>query len=124
MTANQVVILPDDSGNAGKNIRTNIRNVTLNTGATANVNEHYLILVGQTTGNVMEVAPNNQGNVTTRSALGLTANTPASASVQLTSGTVIAANAARTGFICYNLSSNHISLGFGQAAVLNRGVTI
>lgn len=49
---------------------------------------------------------------------------PASATVQATSGVVLQANATRFGLTLINTSVNTISLGLGQAAVLYSGITL
>jgi hypothetical protein len=54
----------------------------------------------------------------------LTANSPAAASVGLTSAQVLASNASRKGLTLTNTSTANISLGFGSAAVLNSGITL
>lgn len=116
--------LPIDTGNAGKLVRTNERNVTLSTGATANVEEHVNIFVGINSGNLAEVNSANQVNVTGRSASGLTANAPGSSSVGTSTTSVLGGNSSRTGFVCTNLSSNNIFLGLANNAVLNQGIAL
>lgn len=55
----------------------------------------------------------------------LTALSPTTATVGITSGLVVASNASRKGLVIVNLSTNVISLGFGSsAAVLNSGITL
>lgn len=55
----------------------------------------------------------------------LTPLTPTSASVGVTSSTVVSSNSSRKGLTLVNLSTNVISLGFGSnAAVLNSGDTL
>ena len=55
----------------------------------------------------------------------LTALTPTTQTVGITSGQVVASNASRKGLAIINLSTNVISLGFGaSAAVLNSGITL
>jgi hypothetical protein len=49
---------------------------------------------------------------------------PGSATVTGSSSQVVAANAARTGLMLTNTSGDTISIGFGNAAVLFRGVTL
>jgi hypothetical protein len=56
--------------------------------------------------------------------LPLVPQTPANASVGVASGSILAANVFRRGLILVNISSNRISIGFGQAAVLDSGVTL
>lgn len=54
----------------------------------------------------------------------LTGAAPATVSVGVASAEAVAANAARKGLVLINLSANTISLGLGNAAVLNQGITI
>ena len=54
----------------------------------------------------------------------LTSNSPAVATVGLTSAQALASNANRKGLILTNTSSANISLGFGTSAVLGRGITL
>lgn len=54
----------------------------------------------------------------------LTAAAPAAASVGAGSGQVVASNANRKGLTLVNTSGNRISLGFGNAAVLDSGITL
>lgn len=54
----------------------------------------------------------------------LSPNSPATVSVGVTSGTLLAANASRKGLIVINTSANTVSIGFGAAAVLNSGITL
>lgn len=50
---------------------------------------------------------------------------PTAASVGVTSTTIVAANANRTGLVIVNTSSNVVSLAFGaNAAVLDSGITL
>jgi hypothetical protein len=117
--------LPTDSGNTGKLVRTWERNVTLNTGATANVREHFTQIVGSNSGNLVEANAVNQLFVIGRSASGLTPNAAGSANVSTSSAQVLGVNANRTGFVCTNLATNNIYLAFnGNAAALNSGVAL
>lgn len=52
------------------------------------------------------------------------ASAPTAASVGVASGQVVAANGSRKGLILVNTSGNRISLGLGQAAVLDSGPTL
>jgi hypothetical protein len=54
----------------------------------------------------------------------LTPSAPASASVADSSGEAVAANASRKGLVLINLSNNTISLAFGAAAEVNKGITL
>ena len=54
----------------------------------------------------------------------LTPGSPTAASVGVTSGSALAANASRKGLVLVNTSANYISLGFGAAAVLYSGITL
>lgn len=54
----------------------------------------------------------------------LTPAAPASVSVGLTSTSVLAASAGRKGVYLVNTSTGYISLGFGAAAVLWKGITL
>jgi hypothetical protein len=54
----------------------------------------------------------------------LTAAAPAATSVGIASAQAVATNANRKGLILMNTSANTISLGIGQAAVLNSGITL
>lgn len=49
---------------------------------------------------------------------------PTSASVGVTSSTIVSANLARSGLVLINLSANTVSFGLGVAAVLNSGITL
>ena len=61
--------------------------------------------------------------VSTKTAL--TALSPTTQTVGLTSGQVVASNTSRKGLAIINLSTNVISLGFGaNTAVLNSGITL
>jgi hypothetical protein len=124
MPGQNYIELPTDTGNQGKLVHVYERNVTLSTGATANVQEHFNIWVGINSGNYAEVNARNQGNVTTRASSGLTPNAGGSASINTTSTSVLGVNASRTGFVCNNISSSNISLAFGTAAALNQGITL
>lgn len=63
------------------------------------------------------------GTVSTKTPL--TASSPATATVGVSSSTVVAANASRKGLAIINLSSNVISIAFGSnTAVLNSGITL
>lgn len=54
----------------------------------------------------------------------LTGAAPTSASVGVASAQAVAANANRKGLVLVNTSANRISLGFGNAAVLDSGITL
>lgn len=54
----------------------------------------------------------------------LTPSAPAAATVGISSASAVAANANRKGLSIVNTSINRVSLGFGQVAVLNSGVTL
>ena len=55
----------------------------------------------------------------------LTPSAPASATVGVASGQIVAANGARRGLVVINTSANTVSLAFGSnAAVLNSGITL
>ena len=55
----------------------------------------------------------------------LTASSPTTASVGITSAQVVASNANRKGLVIVNLSSNTVSFGIGaNPAVLNSGITL
>lgn len=54
----------------------------------------------------------------------LSASAPGSASVGVASAQAVAANANRKGLVIVNLSSNRVSIGIGQAAVLDKGITL
>lgn len=56
--------------------------------------------------------------------IALTASAPAAASVGVTHGQVLAANANRRGLVLVNTSTNVISIAFGSSAVLNSGITL
>lgn len=53
-----------------------------------------------------------------------TPSPPAAASVGIASGVALAANPARRHLVLVNTSGGNISLGMGQAAVLNSGITL
>ena len=53
-----------------------------------------------------------------------TASAPAGASVGVASGSVLAENADRKGLTVVNLSSNRVSIAFGNPAVLDQGITL
>lgn len=55
---------------------------------------------------------------------GLNPGNPTNASVGISSGSALAANANRTGLVVVNTSSNTVSFGLGVAAVLNNGITL
>lgn len=67
---------------------------------------------------------NNIGKVTKDTPTALTASSPASASVGVTSGQVVAANASRKGLVLINTSIGNVSFGLGANAVLNNGITL
>lgn len=54
----------------------------------------------------------------------LSADAPATVSVGVASGEVLARNASRRGAVFVNTSNNRISFGIGTAAILDRGITI
>ncbi len=54
----------------------------------------------------------------------LTPAAPAKVAVGVGDGVAVAANAVRTGLVLVNTSAAHISLGLGQAAVLDSGITL
>ena len=54
----------------------------------------------------------------------VSADTPVSVTVGVASGSVLAQNNNRKGATFVNLSTNRISFGLGQAAVLNKGITL
>lgn len=49
---------------------------------------------------------------------------PTAATVGAASSQIVAVNKARTGLVIINTSANTVSLGLGQAAVLNSGITL
>lgn len=57
-------------------------------------------------------------------AVPLTAAAPAAATVGVASAQAVAANASRKGLVLVNTSVNTISVGLGNAAVLNSGITL
>lgn len=54
----------------------------------------------------------------------LTPASPDSAEVEILSSQILPANAARMGLVLLNLSGNTISIGLGEPAVLNHGITL
>jgi len=54
----------------------------------------------------------------------LTAAAPNNVSVGVASGALVATNANRTGLNIKNLSGNVVSIAFGTAALLNKGITL
>lgn len=78
-------------------------------------------------GGTWTVQPGNTANTTpwlVTTKISLTASSPASASVGVTSALAVAANANRKGLVLTNLSNKTISFGIGTAAVLNAGITL
>lgn len=65
---------------------------------------------------------NDRANVNTRESR--TGSAPTSASVGTSSAQAVASNSNRKGLILTNVSANTISLGIGQTAVLNDGITL
>lgn len=71
--------------------------------------------------------PGNTANTTAwlvNTKVDLTPSAPTAASVGVASAQAVAAAATRKGLVLTNTSSNTISLGFGNAAVLNSGITL
>lgn len=78
-----------------------------------------------TAGNLQTLSTDTTGAVFVTDRLNLTAAAPASVSVGVASGTVIAANTARRGLVLTNTSTGIISLNLaGGTAVLRSGVTL
>ena len=78
---------------------------------------------GSATVNVQHVIVDS-GSISTGGTTPLTPASPGAATVGVASGSVLAANASRTGLVLVNTSTNTISIGFGAAAVLNSGITL
>lgn len=71
---------------------------------------------------VVSLSPNNLTIVSTKTPL--TANSPATATVGVTSAQALAANSARKGLVIFNESANTVSIGIGATAVLSSGITL
>lgn len=65
--------------------------------------------------------PNGQ-LVSTKNSLG--ANNPTSATVGITSATILNNNTSRKGLVLTNISTNTISIGIGTAALLYKGISL
>ncbi len=78
-----------------------------------------------TDGDVGPIQVDSNGNqVTTTARKSLTGSAPTSSSVAATSGSALASNSSRKGAYFKNVSNAVISLGVGQTAVLNDGITL
>ena len=78
--------------------------------------------VGTEGGIVTRNIPSGTQTVSSKSPL--TAASPTTVSVGITSASAVASNSSRKGLILTNLSTNNISFGIGVAAVLNNGITL
>lgn len=81
-------------------------------------------LVGTSLTSALPVQPGTGAVFTVNSTIAANGNAPAAVSVGVASTAVLGANAARKGLTLVNTSSNTISLAFGNAAVLNSGITL
>lgn len=77
-----------------------------------------------TTGNTNPLSLRTNGHLRVDSRYPLTASAPAAATVGTSSGQAVASNTGRLGLVLVNTSSARISLGFGQTAVLDSGITL
>lgn len=84
----------------------------------------YVKLVNSTTGSIVETGTASNPLPVKQTNTSLTADTPAAAVVGTSSSLVLAANTARKGVVLTNVSANRISISFGAAATINRGITI
>lgn len=64
------------------------------------------------------------GSLSTQSKTPLSASSPSTATLGVSSGTVIAANSSRKGLVIVNVSANTMSFGIGATAVLSSGITL
>lgn len=65
---------------------------------------------------------NNSLNVNTRTSI--TANSPTNVSVGVSSTSILSSNSSRKGLVIMNLSTATVSIGIGNNAVLNSGITL
>lgn len=74
--------------------------------------------------NLRTLKTDTAGNLFTTSKTALTASSPTSATVGVTSAQAVASNASRKGLVLANTSAHTISFGIGASAVLNSGITL
>lgn len=75
-------------------------------------------------GNLQTLNTDVNGDLIVTSRVTLTASSPTTATVGITSAQALAANTSRRGLIITNVSINKVSFGIGSAAVLNSGITL
>ena len=93
---------------------------------TVQISDGAAELIGQRNmaGSIPVAIASDQSAITVSTKTDLTPSAPTVASVGVASAQAVAAAATRKGLIVRNLSNARISLGFGSAAVLDRGVTL
>lgn len=87
-------------------------------------NALVVALTDETTGDTAEIDASGALKVSQGTPGVLTASAPATGSVGVTSASLVAANASRRGLVIVNLSVNTVSFGIGQAAELNKGISL
>lgn len=116
----------DGSGNvspaADTAARSQFQRITDGTN-TATVKAASTAAVASDTALVVAISPNSAGAIVSTKT-DLTPAAPTAVSVGITSASAVSANANRKGLSIVNTSINRVSLGFGQTAVLNSGVTL
>lgn len=115
----------DASGNIQPAGDTNARGIFSKIGDGTNaatVKAASTAAVAADTALVVAISPNNLPIISTKTPL--TANSPAAATVGVTSAQALAVNTSRKGLVIQNLSVNTVSIAFGVAAVLNSGITL
>lgn len=82
------------------------------------------LVAAQATARGAQIVATGVDSFIVNSRIALTASSPTSASVGVTSASALALNANRKGLVLINVSNNRISIAFGVAAVLNSGITL